>query len=306
MSAQVGSRRESPSGVLVVYRKVRIMYLNRIRMSALKVALVSVALVAPLTAGVASASADVAHHADHDQISLRVLEPTSGQVVTDAIMAVYVRTAGFQLDARYAGTPVVPGIGHFHTIIDGHLIDMSPSVRNGNRDTISMVGLQPGAHILTVVPAGNDHMEVMAAAVSVPFTYAGPYLPEPVGYIGTETPSIALVGPADGSTIQGSSFSLTADIKNFVLCGDCYGKQNVAGEGHWHIFVDLPMGAMDPMSMMPHMMTMASDATQAFSLKGLASGPHTFTAVLVGNDHMPLMSMAMASVTLNVRSGHHS
>lgn len=275
-------------------------------MSALKVGIIAGVLIAPLIVGVSSASASSngTHHAEQDRISLRVLEPTSGQVVTDSIMPVYVRTAGFQLDARYAGTPVVPGIGHFHTIIDGRLIDMSPSVRNGNRDTISMVGLQPGAHILTVVPAGNDHMEVVAAAVSVPFTYAGPYLPEPAGYTGTEAASIALIGPANGSIIQGNSFSLTADIKNFVLCGDCYGKLNVTGEGHWHIFVDLPMGAMDPMSMMPHMMTMASDATQTVSLKGLPSGPHTFTAVLVGNDHMPTMPMAMDSVTLNVRSGH--
>lgn len=276
-------------------------------MSALKAGLVAMALVAPLTAGIATASAtdDSAKHSEHRQVSLTVVEPAVGEVVTDSVMPIYVRWAGFQLDARYAGTPLIPGVGHFHTIIDGHLIDMSPSVRNGNRDTISMVGVQPGSHVLTVVPAWNDHSEVMSAAVNVPFTYAGPFLPEPAGYTGTEAATIALVSPAPGSTIRGSSFTLTADIRNFVLCGDCYGKPNVAGEGHWHIFVDLPMGAMDPMSMMPHMMTMASDATQTVSLKGLNSGPHTFTAVLVGNDHMPVMPMAMASVTFNVRSGHH-
>jgi hypothetical protein len=225
--------------------------------------------------------------------------------VTDPIMAIDVRTSGFQLDARYAGTPVVPGIGHFHTIIDGHLIDMSPWVRNGTTDTISMVGLAPREHVLTVVPAGNDHQEVTSAAVSVPFTYAGPYLPEPAGYTGTDPASITLTGPAEGSTVQGSTLTLTADIKNFVLCGDCYGKANVAGEGHWHIFVDLPAGAITPMAMMPFMKTMASDPTQAVSLKGLSAGPHTFTAVLVGNDHMPFMPVAMDSVTLTIRSSHH-
>ncbi len=277
------------------------------RMSAAKVGLVALALMAPLTAGIASANAatDDARHTEHHRVSISVVEPAVGQVVVDPTMPISVRWSGFQLDARYAGTPLIPGVAHFHTIIDGHLIDMSPSVRNGNRDTISMVGLQPGRHVLTVVPAWNDHSEVTSAAVNVPFTYAGPYLPEPAGYTGTETATISLASPAPGSTIRGSSFSLTADIQNFVLCGDCYGKPNVAGEGHWHIFVDLPMGAMDPMSMMPHMMTMASDATQAVSLNGLDSGLHTFTAVLVGNDHMPVMPMAMASVTLNVRSRHH-
>lgn len=279
---------------------------RRFPISALKIGLVAAALAVPLTAGVASATAtpSVTHHAEHRGVAIKVIEPAVGQVITDPIMPVYVRTSGFQLDARYAGTPVREGVGHFHTIIDGHLIDMSPSVRNGNRDTISMVGLEPGPHVLTIVPAWNDHMEVMSAAVNVPFTYAGPYLPEPAGYTGPDAATIALTGPTDGSTIQGSSFDLTADIQNFVLCGDCYGKPNVAGEGHWHIFLDLPMGAMDPMSMMPHMMTMASDATQTVSLKGVTSGQHTFTAVLVGNDHMPSMQMVMASITLNVRSGH--
>lgn len=281
---------------------------RRTRVSAaIKVGLALATLSTPLLAAVspAAATSDTSQSSDHHQIEIRVLEPSVAQVVTGSSMSVYVRTSGFQLDARYAGTPANPEVGHFHTIIDGHLIDMSPSVRNGNRDTISMVGVQPGDHVLTVVPAGNDHQEVTAAAVSVPFTYAGPYLPEPAGYTGTDPASITLTSPANGSTIQGSSFTLTADIKNFVLCGDCYGKQNVAGQGHWHIFVDLPAGAMDPMAMMPHMKTMASDPTQVVSLKGLAAGPHTFTAVLVGNDHMPNMPMAMASVTLNVRSGPH-
>ena len=279
---------------------------RRTRASALTVGLAVAALGAPLLGGVspAAATSGAGQRSDHDAVSIRVLEPSRGQVVADSVMAVRLRTSGFQLDARYAGTPVDPEVGHFHTIIDGHLIDMSPSVRNGTKDTISMVGLAPGEHVLTVVPAGNDHHEVTAAAVSVPFTYAGPYLPQPAGYTGSDPASITLTGPANGSTIQGSSFTLTADITNVVLCGDCYGKANVAGQGHWHIFVDLPADAMTPMAMMPYMKTMASDPSQVVSLKGLSAGPHTFTAVLVGNDHMPFMPIAMASVTLNVRSGH--
>ena len=272
-----------------------------------KVGLAVAALGAPLfaVAAPAAAASGQGHRPDNTNISIRILEPTSGQVITDSSMSVYVRTSGFQLDARFAGTPANTEIGHFHMIVDGRLVDMSPSVRNGNKDAISMVGLQPGDHVLTIVPAGNDHQELMAAAVSVPFTYAGPYLPEPAGYTGSEVSSIALTGPADGSTIQGSTVTLTADIQNFVLCGDCYGKDNVTGQGHWHIFVDLPAAAMTPMAMMPYMKTMASEPTQEVSLKGLDAGPHTFTAVLVGNDHMPFMPTAMTSVTLNVRSGHH-
>ncbi len=274
----------------------------------LKVALAVASLVAvSLSVGTATATASTGedHRPDHERPAITIVEPASGQVIMDDVMPVHVRTAGFKLDARFAGTPVRPEVGHFHTIIDGHLIDMSPSVRNGNRDTISMVGLAPGAHVLSVVPAGNDHQEFAAAAVSTSFVYGGAYLPEPAGYNGAAPAAITLTGPADGAAVQGASFDLTADVQNFVLCGDCYGKANVAGEGHWHIFLDLPADAMDPMSMMPHMMTMASDATQTVSLVGVAPGEHTFTALLVGNDHLPIMPMTMASVTLDVRSGHH-
>ena len=225
--------------------------------SRLTIGLVIAALAVPFTIGAASATAAPAatQPTGHHKVAINVIEPAVGQVVTDPTMPMYVHTSGFRLDARYAGTPLREGVGHFHTIIAGHLIDMSPSVRNGNRDTLSMVGLAPGPHL--------------------------------------------------GSTIHGSSFELTADIQNFVLCGDCYGKANVTGEGHWHIFLDLPTGAMDPMSMMPHMMTMAGDATQTVSLEGVTAGLHTFTAILVGNDHMPIMPMAMASIILNVTTSHH-
>ena len=44
--------------------------------------------------------------------------------------------------------------------------DPATSVRNGNRDTISMVGVQPGQHILTVVPASlGDLSQAIGAAL---------------------------------------------------------------------------------------------------------------------------------------------
>jgi hypothetical protein len=133
------------------------------------------------------------------------------------------------------------------------------------------------------VPARNDHTMIMSAAVMVPFTYAGPYIPQPAGYTGSGAKSIAISAPSAGSTVNGSSFSMSVDVANFVLCGTCFGKGLVAGQGHWHIFVD----AMD----MAHMLTMGGGPTQTVSLKGVAPGWHTFMAALVDNDHMPFMDM---------------
>ena len=94
--------------------------------------------------------------------------------------------------------------------------------------------------------------------------------------------------------MSGDYFTLTANVTNFVLCSDCFGKGDVAGEGHWHIFLDQVN--------MAHMLTMAGGPSQVVSLKGVTPGRHTFYAVLVGNDHMPIMPMTMASVTLYVQS----
>jgi hypothetical protein len=249
----------------------------------------------PLISGVALASL-----ADSD-VNLTVLSPMPGAVITTPTLPLHVTAKGYRIDARFAGTAVTASVGHYHEILDGHLVDMSP-YKNGNFDTIPMVGVTPGPHVLTIVPARNDHSEVTSAAVNVPFTYAGPFLPEPAGYQGTGSPSITITAPANGTSVGDGWFTMAADVQNFVLCGDCFGKQNVAGEGHWHIFVDLPPMAMDPMSMMPHMLTMAGSNSQLVSLRGIAPGVHTFTAILVGNDHMPIMPMAMASVTLRVHA----
>jgi hypothetical protein len=158
-----------------------------------------------------------------------------------------------------------------------------------------MVGVTPGPHVLTIVPANNDHSMVMSAAVNIPFTYAGPFLPEPAPVTFSGAPSIAITAPANGSTVQGDFFYMSADVQNFELCQGCFGKADVTGVGHWHIFLD-QVG-------MPHMVTMAGGTTQQVSLHAVTPGWHTFYAVLVGNDHMPIMPMTMSAVTLNVQSG---
>ena len=227
-------------------------------------------------------------------VSLTVLEPTPGQVITGPSLPIQVLATGYRIDARYAGTPNLPYIGHYHEILDGNLVDMTP-LRDGNRDTVPMTGVSDGWHTLTLVPANNDHSMIMPAAVNIPFDYQGPYLPEPAGYSGTGAPGIAITSPADGATVlQGGWFTMTVNAANFVVCGDCFGKALVAGEGHWHIFVD----QVD----MAHMKVMGGGPSQEVSVKRVAPGWHTFYALLVDNHHMPIMPMTMASVRLYVAS----
>ena len=131
------------------------------------------ALIVPGATSIASADATTGL----GTVGLKVLAPTTGEVVTGP-MPITVCATGYRLDSYYAGTAVSNHIGHYHEILDGHLVDMAP-LHDPNHDAISMVGASPGGHMLTLVPAYNDHMTVASAAVSIPFTYAGPYLPEP-------------------------------------------------------------------------------------------------------------------------------
>ncbi|HEX9038511.1 MAG TPA: hypothetical protein VF808_16125 [Ktedonobacterales bacterium] len=228
-----------------------------------------------------------------DAVSLQVLAPVPGQVVTTPTLALSVVANGYKLDAAFAGTPNLPQIGHYHEMLDGRLVDMTP-LHNPGTDTISMVGLMPGAHTLTIVPANNDHSMIMSAAVNIPFTYAGSYLPLPAPVAYPASPAVTITSPASGATVGGASFFMSVSVSDFALCGSCFGKDNVDGVGHWHIFLDQPM--------MSNMLTMAGDTTQEVSLKAITPGWHTFYAVLVNDQHMPLMGApnSMTSVTLYV------
>jgi hypothetical protein len=85
--------------------------------------------------------------------------------------------------------------------------------------------------------------------------------------------------------VQSASLGIT-DRRKPPGSGECFGKDLVGGEGHWHIFLDQPM--------MANMLTMGSGdgstGTQTLSLKGVMPGWHTFWVVLVNNDHMPFMT----------------
>jgi hypothetical protein len=224
---------------------------------------------------------------------LNVFAPTPGEVVTTPYLAIHLQSVNYQLDSRVAGTPDVSGVGHYHEYIDNNLmpgtnyglIDMTPTT-NPTHDQISMVGVSVGPHILTLVPACNDHMVDWAAAVNIPFTYSGPYIPEPT-YTGVAgaSPTISIASPAPGTVLTGASFYMSVNVQNFLLCGTCYGKYLQPNVGHWHVFVT-PVGGMP---MMSGMMTMANTDGQQVYLNGLAPGWYTFWAVLVQNNHMPFM-----------------
>jgi len=217
-----------------------------------------------------------------------------GATITDNEVTFGVEPVGYTFSCADAGKPLVDGVGHYHTILDGALIDMECTPTT----TISLQNVAPGEHTIIAVPAMNDHEEITAGAAMVTFDYqpTNP-LPEIVAAPPAQTPTLSIVSPAPGTEVSGD-FTVTVAVTDFTFSDALFGKPNLDGYGHWHLNVDSTTGPM--MGMMTMLGMSGTDTFQA-STQGLAPGPHTFFAIVVDNQHAPLMDVAIAPVELIVK-----
>jgi plastocyanin len=226
-------------------------------------------------------------------MSVEVSGLATGDVVTANEIELGVQPVGFELSAAHAGTPPVEGIGHYHLVLDGALVDMFTTPEA----SVSLQNVAPGPHTLMVLPAMNDHMEVMEGAAAIEFDYQpSEPLPQITAAEGTDgAPTIAIVSPAPGETVSGP-VDVVVEATGLVLSEELFGKPNVEGYGHWHLFIDAAagMGTMAGMS-----------GTDSFTLdpSALSPGPHTLIAVLVDNLHAPFDPPIMATLDVEVAAG---
>ena len=224
---------------------------------------------------------------------LTVSEPRPGAVVTGDSVPFGVRLSHFKVDCRFAGTPNRAGVGHYHVMLDGALINMFCT----DRSRVSLQEVKPGRHTLAFVPADDAHVDDLKAAKKVSFSYR-PSKPlravEPLKSEGT--PSIRITSPRPGATVHGG-FDFRIAPKNFKFSCALYGKKDIAGYGHWHANVDSTTKGMMGMGTM---LGMSCQRSFHVSLAGIKPGEHTFYAILEDNQHAPTPK-AQASVTLNVR-----
>ena len=229
----------------------------------------------------------------HTGAKVTVLAPASGAVITGNSVATQIAVSNFRLDTALAGTANKAGVGHYHIMLDGSLINMfgAPTA------TVSLQNVAPGKHTLMFVPADNEHADDMKAAKSVSFVYkpSSPLPPiGPASFPGK--PTVSIVSPADGTTVSGA-FEMKISVKNFDLSEPLYGKADIAGYGHWHVNVDsTTMGMMG----MATMMGMSGTPTFHVLLKGVTPGKHRFWAILEDNTHAPTIGV-LTAITLNVK-----
>ena len=230
-----------------------------------------------------------------DKMKVSVRSPTDGAKITGDNVTLQVVTTGFTNRCDLAGKPDLAGTGHYHVLLDKALVDMYCT----DRATVSMSGVKPGAHTLTVVPAQNDHTEIEHNAASVKLDYA-PASPKPLvrGAAPAGKAAIKIVSPKPGQTVSGS-FDVTVRVSNFDLTCDEMGKPDVPGHGHWHLNFDTMKG---PMMGMMTMAGMSCERTLHASTAGLKPGSsHQLIALLADNLHAPLMPAIADSVEVKVK-----
>src|SRR5262249_31559529 len=126
--------------------------------------------------------------------------------------------------------------------------------------------------------------------------------------------SVAISSPQNGATV-GPQFKLEVKATNFTASCDLEGKQNVAGYGHYHVFVDMDPGAMmgeqgmEEMMEMPGMISMPCANSVPVDLSAWPSGQRLLSVELEQNDHTPLMepgTMApkFQTIAINLQNSH--
>jgi plastocyanin len=129
--------------------------------------------------------------------------------------------------------------------------------------------------VLALVLAGCG----LDTSVALPSTRVAPFKTDP-------TVSVALVGISGGD----ATFRLSAT--NFkAIAADQATNPHLYGEGHFHLFVDVPPTA--PGEVMPKTKGVYHTAETTFTIPGLSSGRHRLYVVLGYSDHTPYEAVAL-------------
>jgi hypothetical protein len=88
---------------------------------------------------------------------LTLLAPAPGTVVTGNTVPVRIAVKDFRINCAWAGKANRAGMGHWHLLLDGALVNMYC----GTAAVLSLQNVAPGTHTLTAVLAANNHMDLM-------------------------------------------------------------------------------------------------------------------------------------------------
>lgn len=229
--------------------------------------------------------------------SITVVSPTPGEKITTTDIAVQVKTSDIDTACQWVGTPDKAGQGNIHAFLDKASLGTLVNVYCGtNTFTISGEGITPGQHTLFIDLASNTHVDMADTMQKVAFDYE-PATPKPLPSAkpASTTPTIQIVSPADGATVD-SQLTLQLKWDNFTPTCDLEGKPVVAGYGHLHVVVDAETAS----SPLAGLVAMPCQSSVPLDLSGWSAGKHTIMVALAQNDHTPVPNAQMASITVTL------
>lgn len=226
---------------------------------------------------------------------LEIVSPASGATIDTNSILVSLNISNFTLSAAASGAADEDGVGQVLVFLDGDTVAQLTNIYVTNSFIVPGDGLAPGEHTLAVVLASNTHAPMMDTAQTVTINYQ-PVEPLPLpGENYTGEPGVTLVSPADGDTVP-AQFEVQVQPQNFLATTGLEGKANVAGYGHYHVWVDTPEmpESLAGLVLMP--------GTNAFTLdlSAWGTGEHQIRIETANNDHTMYDPAKAASFTVNV------
>ena len=216
---------------------------------------------------------------------------------------VSVQVSNFTLSGADVGLPDKDGEGHIHVMLDGMNMGVLFNFYTSPTFTLPGQGMKPGQHTLTFDLASNTHMDMEDTVTNVTINYQpATAKPAPQPSAASGEPDVSIGWPPNGATV-GPLFTLQVGRKNFTPSLELEGKPNLAGYGHYHVFVDMPMMDMNAghdmgMMSMAGMIGMPGSDTLPIDLSAWPSGQHTITVEPVQNDHTPIQGGMPGMVTI--------
>ncbi|HET7035943.1 MAG TPA: hypothetical protein VFI42_09710 [Thermomicrobiaceae bacterium] len=229
--------------------------------------------------------------------SITVVSPTPGEKITTTDIAVQVKTSDIDTACQWVGTPDKAGQGNIHAFLDKASLGTLINIYCGTDTfTIPGEGITPGQHTLFIDLASNTHADMADTMQKVEFDYE-PATPKPLPAAkpAGATPTIQIVSPADGATVD-SQLTLQLKWDNFTPTCDLEGKPVVAGYGHLHVVIDAEKAS----SPLAGLVAMPCQSSVPLDLSGWSAGQHTIMVALAQNDHTPVPNAQMASITVTL------
>lgn len=113
------------------------------------------------------------------------------------------------------------------------------------------------------------------------------------------TTQVMITAPMDGAALSEGDVQVSVQVENFDLV-DKMGEPKVAGEGHIHYYMDVPVPTIQGKPAVSAPGTYVPTPNTTYTWKNVSAGMHNFSVQLVNNDHTPLDSPLTDKVTITV------